>query len=102
MPLSRLTTSCPLCLCGGKLHHEDTKGTKVEAGPTFEIPGRGNRNIFSGTVGHGTKVRRMGQNSPFSTHGGTAGQEGLSSTGTTIKCPTEVSHFRDARDTLGR
>ena len=29
---------------------------------------------------------------------GTAGQEGLTLTDTTIKCPTKVSHFWDARN----
>ena len=34
--------------------------------------------------------------------GGTAGQKGLNIIDTTIKCPKKVSHFRYARDTLGR
>ena len=31
---------------------------------------------------------------------GTAGQEGLTLAGTTIKCPKKVSHFWDERDTF--
>ena len=47
-------------------------------------------------------VSQPGTNNPFSAYGGTAGQRGLSRLDTTIKCPTQVSHFWDERDTLGR
>ena len=55
--------------------------------------------FFPGTLGHGTKVRQMGQDMTFSRYGGTAGQKGLNVIDRTINCPTKVSHFRDARDT---
>jgi hypothetical protein len=41
----------------------------------------------------------VGQNTPLSAHSGTAGQEGLTLTDTTVKCPTKVSHFWDEWDT---
>ena len=48
-----------------------------------------------GTVG------TSGTNKLFSIYSGTAGQTGLSPAGTTIKCPTRLSHFWDERDTFG-
>jgi hypothetical protein len=54
--------------------------------------------FFPGTVGHGTKLRPMGQTESFSKHGGTAGQSVLNIIDTIINCPTKVSHFRDQWD----
>jgi hypothetical protein len=58
--------------------------------------------LFLGQWDMGQNLRPLGQTVRFSTWGGTAGQSMLNILFTTIKCPTNLSHFRDWWDTTGR
>jgi hypothetical protein len=85
----------------GSLHrYQETTATAAKCRNPTRSGRRVHHALFPGTLGHGTKVRRMGQNTPISTYDGTAGKERLTPADTTINCPTRVSHFRDGWDTL--
>jgi hypothetical protein len=90
---------CPKIAVASTAQRDQTQSGRRACPHSFEqIEHREHR----GTTGTNRTAGTSGTNNLFSTYGGTAGQRGSNILFTTIKCPTELSHFWDRWDKIGK